>query len=230
MNHNSTFVWVQCCWNYKGTLRNWTLTQSRFVLAIQPIHNHSSWKPWLHQAWSNCGNKVSTVNPVAIPEVVTRLLKILSKQRRIKLNMSRADRKQDAFSWTTPWLLSATKPFENIQTGVLPTATLICSRQAQDVQQNLSAKATAELSPAVMCRALWRLFVQPEQRRHFGGFRPYMKLAYLVVEACNLLLTGRGKQERVHLGLQGVVHLHIYIVARRLLLVIGIHAEIQKDF
>ncbi len=90
------------------------------------------------------------MNPVAIPEVVTRLLKILSKQRRIKLNMSRADRKQDAFSWTTPWLLSATKPFENIQTGVLPTATLICSRQAQDVQQNISAKATAELSPAVM--------------------------------------------------------------------------------
>lgn len=56
-----------------------------------------------------------------------------------------------------------------------------------------------------------------------------MKLSYLVVEACDLLLTGSGQQERIHLGLQGVVHLHVYIVARRLLLVVGIHAEMQTD-
>lgn len=47
--------------------------------------------------------------------------------------------------------------------------------------------------------------------------------AYLVIQACDLLLTGGGQQERVHLGLQCIVHLDIDVVARSLLLVIGVH-------
>lgn len=161
----STFGWVQCFINYRWTQRNWTSPHSWFILAVQPIHSHSSWKTWLHQAWSNCGNNETTVSPVAIPEVVTRLLKSLSKQRGLKLNMCIADRKQDVFSfWTTPWLLSPTKPFENIQACVLPRVTLICSRQGQDTQQRQWQLPCSDVPntlrtvyPAGTKTSLWRL-------------------------------------------------------------------------
>lgn len=47
---------------------------------------------------------------------------------------------------------------------------------------------------------------------------------YLVVQAGYLLLAGGGEQKGVHLGLQSVVHLHVDVVAGRLLLVVGVHA------
>lgn len=78
-------------------------------------------------------------------------------------------------------------------------------------------------------RTLRNVYPARTKRHNFGGSRPHAKLSYLVVEACDLLLTGSGQQERIHLGLQGVIHLHIYIVARRLLLVVGIHTEAQTD-
>lgn len=54
-----------------------------------------------------------------------------------------------------------------------------------------------------------------------------LNASYLVVEPCDLLLTGRGQKERVHLRLQSVVHFHIDIITRSLLLIVGVHAETE---
>ena len=45
------------------------------------------------------------------------------------------------------------------------------------------------------------------------------RLVDAVVQALDLLLAGRGQEEAVHLGLQGVVDLNVDVVAARLLLV-----------
>ena len=50
------------------------------------------------------------------------------------------------------------------------------------------------------------------------------RVSDLVVQGGDLLLIGRGEQEAAHLALQGILHLHVDVVARRLLLVVGIHA------
>lgn len=47
---------------------------------------------------------------------------------------------------------------------------------------------------------------------------------YLVVQSSYLLLTGCREQEGVHLGLQCIIHLHVDVVARSLLLIIRVHA------
>lgn len=47
---------------------------------------------------------------------------------------------------------------------------------------------------------------------------------YLVVQSSYLLLTGCREQEGVHLGLQRIIHLHVDVVARSLLLIVGVHA------
>ena len=49
------------------------------------------------------------------------------------------------------------------------------------------------------------------------------KCAYLHLQHGNLLLVGGGGQEAVHLALQGVVHLYVNVVARRLLLLQRLH-------
>lgn len=46
---------------------------------------------------------------------------------------------------------------------------------------------------------------------------------YLVVQSSYLLLTGCREQEGVHLGLQCIIHLHVNVIARSLLLVIRVH-------
>lgn len=164
------------------------------------------------------------VSPVAIPKVVTRLLKTLSKQGGIKMKHDQSWWKAGPFFLDhslSPCLRVAKSHFDMQQT----------STGCATKQQRWSSEwmRTEAFSPVVMCWALWGLFIQPEQRCNFGSSRPHAKLSYLVVEACDLLLTGSGEQERIHLGLQGVVHLHVYIVARRLLLVVGIHTEKQME-
>lgn len=52
---------------------------------------------------------------------------------------------------------------------------------------------------------------------------PHFCGPHLVVKACDLLLARSGQQERVHLGLQGVVHLYVNVVAGCLLLIIRVH-------
>lgn len=47
---------------------------------------------------------------------------------------------------------------------------------------------------------------------------------HLVVQSSYLLLTGCREQEGVHLGLQCIIHLHVNVVARSLLLIIRVHA------
>ena len=51
------------------------------------------------------------------------------------------------------------------------------------------------------------------------------RVSDLVVQGGDLLLIGCGQQEAAHLALQGVLHLHVDVVARRLLLVVGVDAE-----
>lgn len=53
---------------------------------------------------------------------------------------------------------------------------------------------------------------------------------HLVVQPCDFLLAGCREKERVHLGLQCVVHLHINVIAGSLLLVIGVHTIITTQF
>lgn len=48
-------------------------------------------------------------------------------------------------------------------------------------------------------------------------------MTYLHLQRSNFLLVGGRRQETVHLALQWVVHLHIDVIARRLLLVCGVH-------
>lgn len=83
--------------------------------------------------------------------------------------MSGADGKQDTFSWTTPCLLSTTKPLKHLDLRV--------AKSHFDMQQTSTGCATKQQrwssewtrteahSPVVLCRALWGLFIQPEQRR-----------------------------------------------------------------
>lgn len=52
-----------------------------------------------------------------------------------------------------------------------------------------------------------------------GGGSPH-----LGIQGGDLLLVGGGSQEVAHLSFQGVIHLHVNVVAGRLLLVIGVHA------
>lgn len=47
---------------------------------------------------------------------------------------------------------------------------------------------------------------------------------HLHLQRCDLLLVGCGGQKIVHLTLQQVLHLHVDVVARRFLLIGGIHA------
>lgn len=47
--------------------------------------------------------------------------------------------------------------------------------------------------------------------------------AYLDIQGGNLLLIGGRSQEIAHLGLEGVIYLHVNVIAGRLLLVIGVH-------
>lgn len=70
----------------KADFADWTNSQSLMQ------------KTWLHQACSNRGNNVTMVSPVAIPEVVSRLLKSLSKQGGIKIKHARLNIK-DFFYW-----------------------------------------------------------------------------------------------------------------------------------
>lgn len=46
---------------------------------------------------------------------------------------------------------------------------------------------------------------------------------YLVVQSSYLLLTGCREQEGVHLSLQCIIHLHVDVIARSLLLIIRVH-------
>ena len=48
------------------------------------------------------------------------------------------------------------------------------------------------------------------------------RVSDLVVQGGDLLLIGRGEQEAAHLALQGILHLHVDVVACSLLLVIGV--------
>lgn len=59
-------------------------------------------------------------------------------------------------------------------------------------------------------------------RRGFG-------CRYLVVQSSYLLLAGCREQEGVHLGLQRVIHLHIDVIARSLLLVVRVHAVSKNN-
>lgn len=59
-------------------------------------------------------------------------------------------------------------------------------------------------------------------RRAFG-------CRYLVVQSSNLLLAGCREQEGVHLGFQRVIHLHIDVIARSLLLVVRVHAVSKNN-
>ncbi|EDL03105.1 mCG1050934 [Mus musculus] len=47
-----------------------------------------------------------------------------------------------------------------------------------------------------------------------SGLRPH-----LTVQSTDLLLVGRGQEEATHLPFQRFLHLHIYVIARCLLLV-----------
>lgn len=47
---------------------------------------------------------------------------------------------------------------------------------------------------------------------------------HLTLQCSNLLLVGCRGQETVHLALQGVIHLHINVIAGRLFLIGGVHA------
>lgn len=51
------------------------------------------------------------------------------------------------------------------------------------------------------------------------------RLVNLHFQCGNLLLVGCGGQETIHLGLQRVIHLHINVIARCLLLICGVHAN-----
>lgn len=51
---------------------------------------------------------------------------------------------------------------------------------------------------------------------------------YLHLQCSDLLLVGRGGQEAVHLAFQWVIHLHIDVVARRLLLIGGVHTAQRR--
>lgn len=46
---------------------------------------------------------------------------------------------------------------------------------------------------------------------------------YLVIQSSYLLLTSCREQEGVHLGLQCIIHLHVDVIARSLLLIIRVH-------
>lgn len=54
--------------------------------------------------------------------------------------------------------------------------------------------------------------------------------SHLVVQGGDLLLVGGGEEEAAHLALQGILHLHVDVVAGRLLLVVWIHADGEQRF
>lgn len=126
-------------------------------------------KQWLHQACSNRGNIVTMVSPVAIPKVVTRLLKTLSKQGGIKI-------KHDQSWWKAgPFFLDHSLSFIHNKTN-RKHADLRVAKSHFDMQQTSTGCATKQqrrssewtrteaFSPVVMCRALWGMFIQPEQK------------------------------------------------------------------
>lgn len=49
--------------------------------------------------------------------------------------------------------------------------------------------------------------------------------AHLVVQRGDFLLVSGGEEEAAHLALQRVLHLHVDVVAGRLLVVVGVHAN-----
>lgn len=49
--------------------------------------------------------------------------------------------------------------------------------------------------------------------------------AHLVVQRGDFLLVSGGEEEAAHLALQGVLHLHIDVVAGRFLMIVGVHAN-----
>lgn len=62
------------------------------------------------------------------------------------------------------------------------------------------------------------------QLRYWGALEGGGGSPHLGIQGGDLLLVGGGSQEVAHLSFQGVIHLHVNVVAGRLLLVIGVHA------
>lgn len=62
-----------------------------------------------------------------------------------------------------------------------------------------------------------------------AGLPPSRVSPHLGIQGGDLLLVGGGSQEIAHLSFQGIIHLHIDVVAGCLLLVIGVHAGRKQD-